>query len=982
MKELRRGPASSFSLVVRRRLLPLWRSRPIRYLFACGFLVAITIAVATALTVNNFRERALADTERELKNTALSLADQIERKFEAINLVQASIVEPLRSLGVSTPEDFDRLMSGEDVHHALKHKISGLPYIDAVAVINASGQLINFSRSWPIPSINISDRDRYIQLKSGPQSATLIGEPVLNRATNTWTVHHARRVEGPNGEFLGLIQCAIDLGRLEATFSSLALGETSAIAMFRRDGTLLSRYPRIAGKLGRNFAQGPLFQKLLSRSDHGTLRLNSRIDGQDRLVSARSLKAFPIVVVTAITVAAALTEWRGQVTNLIGMAALSIVLIGALLALIARQILQREQSSRLRLLQEKQRLATSIDNMTQGLLMFDATKRLVTVNRRYIEMYGLSPDVVKPGCAFRDLIIHRRNTGTFSGDVDQYCQQFLSDITAGKSRGRVTQTTDGRFFYIVNRPLPDGGWVSTHDDVTEQRRAEEERDANREFINSIIDHVPVAIIVKNAHDRRVAYVNRETEKLWGISRADAVGKTVYDLFPEDRADLITADDDKATMSDEPLVRDTHQNLASSTDGRILISRKSAIRAPDGTPKYVVSVIEDVTERRNVEAQLRQAQKMEAIGNLTGGVAHDFNNLLTVIIGNLDLVLEETVDQPQTSQKVDAILAAALRGAELTKQMLAFSRRQPLRPKCVDLSALTHRVTKMLSRTLGERIRIDLRASPDACPVMVDEAQLEAGLVNIAINARDAMPDGGILMIETAKVQLCEHDVANRPGLTPGEHVVLTITDTGIGMCADVLGHVFEPFFTTKDTGKGTGLGLSMVYGFVKQSGGYIGVTSSPGSGTKFVLCFPAATAPATEAALSGEQSNANLPSNKVVLAVDDQPDVRATAVGYLKSLGYRVLEADSGKAALDMIAKGARIDLLFTDIVMPDGMNGVELAQLACARLPNLKVLYTSGYPGTELVDGMEMRVDGTFLAKPYRKRELSAAVSEILSAA
>lgn len=386
----------------------------------------------------------------------------------------------------------------------------------------------------------------------------------------------------------------------------------------------------------------------------------------------------------------------------------------------------------------------------------------------------------------------------------------------------------------------------------------------------------------------------------------------------------------------------------------------------------------------MEAQLRQSQRMEAIGSLTGGVAHDFNNLLTVMMGNLDLLVSENSDRPQTVQQANIILDAALRGAELTKQMLTFSRRQALNPKCVDLNVLAENTIRLLTRTLGEGIRIDLQKSPDECHILVDEAQLEAALLNITINARDAMPDGGILTVTTDKVILGDRDAVQHPGLAPGEHVVLKIVDTGVGMSSEVTARIFEPFFTTKGLGMGTGLGLSMVYGFVKQSGGYISVNSAPGEGATFELFFPVVAAAASHLDSSATSGDGSVPelAGAVVLAVDDQPAVRATAVAHLTALGYQVVEADSAKAALEELAARARIDFLFTDIVMPGGINGIELARLARAVRPNLKVLYTSGFPCERHGENLETNVDGVLLTKPYRRQDLKNAMAQVLAAA
>jgi PAS domain S-box-containing protein len=629
----------------------------------------------------------------------------------------------------------------------------------------------------------------------------------------------------------------------------------------------------------------------------------------------------------------------------------------------------------------------ALNNMSQGLCMFDAAKRLVICNARYGQMYRLPPELQESGTPHDTIVAHRVLNGLLKGEKsDRAVQQriaALAKLPADAKSARIDELADGRLICVTREPMEGGGWVATHDDITEKLRAEEERDQNRDFINQIIDNVPVAIIVKNASDRRIAYVNQATDRLWKLSRAETIGKTVFDFLPREQAVQITADDDSVLQTGVPRFRDSYQSSVAAMRGRTFVSRKLAIFSPDRKPRYVISVIEDVTERMNIESQLRQSQKMEAVGNLTGGVAHDFNNLLTVMIGNLDMLQDEIADRPAAAQEVEAILEAALRGAELTKQMLAYSRRQPLQPKCVDLNAIVDKTTKLLARTLGEGIRIDVRNAPHACPIMVDEAQLESALVNIAINARDAMPNGGALTIVTDMVLFTNEDAAHRPGLAAGEHVVVKISDTGTGMAAELIGRIFEPFFTTKETGKGSGLGLSMVYGFVKQSGGYVGVTSTLGEGTTFELCFPAAakTVLAADAGTASNTAGHSQAQGEVVLAVDDQPEVRATAVAHLKSLGYQVLEADCAKSALDKFAAGARIDLLFTDIVMPGGLNGVELARLARAERPGLKVLYTSGYPGTGHGDRSEVKIDGALLAKPYRKQELAKAVADALAA-
>jgi nitrogen-specific signal transduction histidine kinase/CheY-like chemotaxis protein len=388
----------------------------------------------------------------------------------------------------------------------------------------------------------------------------------------------------------------------------------------------------------------------------------------------------------------------------------------------------------------------------------------------------------------------------------------------------------------------------------------------------------------------------------------------------------------------------------------------------------------MTERKGVEDQLRQAQKMEAVGNLTGGVAHDFNNLLTVIIGNLDLLRDDVAGNQAAEQKIETILEASERGSDLTRLMLAFSRRQPLQSKPVDVNRLIRNTTRLLSRTLGEEISIEVQPGADVEHALVDEPQLETALLNISINARDAMPEGGMLSITTRNAELDADYAALHPGVAPGAYVEIEIADTGVGMPPDVVERIFEPFFTTKAVGKGTGLGLSMVYGLMRQSNGHVSVYSELGQGTVFKLFLPVAQRTQSQVRLPAAEQPARHSGDAVILAVDDNPDVRATVVVQLEGLGYRVREADNAHSALEILDSVDRIDLLFTDIIMPGGLNGKELATKARSKRPDLKVLFTSGFPGTSTGPGTRFDDGDVLLSKPYRQHDLAKAVEEILA--
>ncbi len=520
-------------------------------------------------------------------------------------------------------------------------------------------------------------------------------------------------------------------------------------------------------------------------------------------------------------------------------------------------------------------------------------------------------------------------------------------------------------------------------DVTERVRAEQERDRNREFLNSIIDNVSVTILVKDARTLQYVLVNKAAEELWGVARDKVVGKTLHQLFDSKTADAINRNDRRAIELRSGFYSPEHKIETPRNGLRVLTSNRIPMLDQNGDVQYLLGVVEDVTERRAIEDQLRQAQKMEAIGNLTGGVAHDFNNLLTVMIGNLDFLLEDVAGDAAAEERIKVVLEAAERGAELTRHMLAFSRRQPLQAKEVDVNALIATTMRLLSRTLGETIAVELKPGAETPIALVDPAQLETALLNIAINARDAMPNGGTLTISTRLTELDEAYMARHPGLAPGTYAAVEITDSGTGMPPDVVERIFEPFFTTKAVGQGTGLGLSMVYGFVKQSGGHINVYSEIGRGTVFKLFLPlvesAALGTVTELPVRSSRKPAG---SEVILAVEDNPDIRATVVRQLRDLGYRVHEADCADAALRILDGIEKVNLLFTDVLMPGGLNGKELADKARSKHPDLKVLFTSGFPETSSGLGAQLEPGDVLLSKPYHKRDLAKAVDQVLRAA
>jgi PAS domain S-box-containing protein len=408
--------------------------------------------------------------------------------------------------------------------------------------------------------------------------------------------------------------------------------------------------------------------------------------------------------------------------------------------------------------------------------------------------------------------------------------------------------------------------------------------------------------------------------------------------------------------------------------RVFLDQAVLVRDDAGRAKEILGTCLDVTDRRGLERQLLQTQKMEAIGRLTGGIAHDFNNMLSVIIWNLDALTRSLKNSPKDFDRVQMALNGALNCAELIRRLLTFAKSQPSQPQVINLTELMPRIAKMLSAIIGTQIKVGITLSDNITPIFADPAQVESALLNLAINARDAMPDGGTIVLEAAVVAPEEVEES----LAPGNYVMLAVKDNGIGMPPEVLERALEPFFTTKGSGEGTGLGLSMVYGFTKQSGGNLKIESKVGNGTTVRLYLPQATRQqeVQEIAVSEPEIPAAEP-NATILVVEDDADVRTVTVARLQEHGYVVREADNANAALAILDEDPSIDLLFTDVVMPGGMSGLDLARRAIATRPTLKLLFASGYASTFHITG---DMPGEMLQKPYRDEDLRRALGRTLN--
>ena len=512
-------------------------------------------------------------------------------------------------------------------------------------------------------------------------------------------------------------------------------------------------------------------------------------------------------------------------------------------------------------------------------------------------------------------------------------------------------------------------------DITERRQAESALRESEAKLSSIVQNAPLPILLKDSEGRYIM-VNDRGYELFDLPRDGTIGTTIHDHFPKE---LVKFYEDHERRVLEALTPIEEEFPIPTKDGmRRFRELKFPILDEFGNAKGLGAIISDITDREKAEEQLRQAQKMEAVGQLTGGIAHDFNNLLAVILGNLEFLNERLPDDEDLRELVRIALGATNKGSQLTHQLLAFSRKQPLQPRLVNPREVVEGMGRLLRRTLSAAIdiRLDLNGQ---WPVIIDQAQLENSLLNIALNSRDAMWDGGTLTIATRDAHLNEDDTKTRDGLSLGAYVIVSVNDTGQGIPHADLEKVFEPFFTTKEVGKGSGLGLSMVYGFVKQSGGYIELSSELDQGTTVNLFLPKADQDAKGAEEGATLEAAPKGKGEVVLVVEDDPDVRDIAVKSLKAVGYHVLAVEDGPSALALAKKRPGLDLLLTDVVLPHGMNGKELAEKLREIQGDLKVLLMSGY-GEGPVAGNGGFDEGVeLIAKPFRKADLARRVRRAL---
>jgi PAS domain S-box-containing protein len=549
----------------------------------------------------------------------------------------------------------------------------------------------------------------------------------------------------------------------------------------------------------------------------------------------------------------------------------------------------------------------------------------------------------------------------------------LENINLHKSGRLVVLETSGTpFFDALGRFR---GYRGIDRDISDRKQAEDSLRASEAFLRSVTDLVPSRIAYVD-RDQRYRFVNSRYEEWLGCRREEIIGRNLKEVLGDSLDEMIRPYV-QAVLSGREVRYELDVEVGEGARRHL-----SIVYVPhfgkDGEILGFFASLDDVTERKRLEERLRQSQKMEAVGVLAGGIAHDFNNLLTVIIGYSQSALAQLDPHEPLSRDIDEIAQAGARAASLTQQLLAFSRKQLLQPKVLNLNALVAGLETMLRRLIEERIELRIDLDPSLARIKADPAQVEQIMMNLVVNARDAMPDGGRLTIETRNVRLDAANSGGPAGAQPGDYVMLAVSDTGRGMDAATQARIFEPFFTTKAVGRGTGLGLATTYGIVKQSGGHISVESEPGRGTRLKIYLPAVEAVAEAMQPAGPAAEARA-GTETVLLVEDEPALRRMVCQALSQRGYMVLEASDGEVALQIAEQHhGVIHLLLTDVVMPR-LGGPKLAKRLLQRRPEMKVLYISGYSETAIADQGLPSLQADFLPKPFAADDLVQKVGKLL---
>jgi PAS domain S-box-containing protein len=923
---------------------------------------AAVLVLGVGLHLSLLRGEILRNGEAEAAKLSDALSEYTRQTISGLDLALIGLEATLEAQPSGTAATL-----GDALNERQDASINTLAYF----VLDASGRLAASSGTVPWTQ-DLAFLDSFVAQREQSDRGLFIGPPRNDLAgplAGQRVVLLSRRLDATDGSFNGMVVAALSIERLQQFQQTLLVGANATVGLVSAEGIVLVRTPSAEPVFGQNISSGAMFARL-AQAPRGVYVAPAITDGVSRITAYERLDRYPLVTYVAIAEADRLGQW----TMLAIAESLLALLVLATMAA-AMRFAQQTYSQRELLAEIRREWLKTIAAATASLI---AASESDDVRRRLAE--GIAEIV--PGATARVYLL---------ADGQASTQEPVSGT--GGRQSVPLRRADGREIGALEAAPPpgqafdeDASWALDHLGfvaglVLDRLEAESQRQLalrnaetdrlEAERARSQIDEVYSSMtdaVVAFDRDWYILYVNPATTRLTQRGAEKLVGQSVWELFPD--------------LLGTPF--ETEVRSASSQRRRATFefqyARARLFFAVSAFPQELGMTVylRDITAQKEVEAQLRQSQRMEAVGQLTGGVAHDFNNLLTVIIGNVDEIVDDSQTTPAIRSQARMVLKAAERAAELTQRLLAFSRRQALDPRSVDVNQLVGQLQDLLHRTIGESIEIAFVLEPKLDLAMVDAGQLDSAILNLAINSQHAMPKGGKLTIETANVYLDRDYALSHAEVQPGRYVLVSVTDTGVGMSRGTVERAFEPFFTTKPAGLGTGLGLSMIYGFIKQSRGHVSIYSEPGHGTTVRLYLPRA---GTDAEIAGPREDPGLAprGSENVLLVEDDELVRRHAEATLQGLGYRVTAVESGAEALAAIGEGGPFALLLVDVVLTGGMNGRQVAEAAASLAPNMKVLYMSGYTENAIVHHGRLDQGVHLLGKPFRRAELANKVRAVI---
>jgi PAS domain S-box-containing protein len=900
--------------------------------------------------------------------------------------------------------------------------------VSHITIVGPNGVPLSVSGHKIKPGVTAKDRAYFKFQEASKGDEIYISKPRRGRNSGKLLIRLVRRLQSADGAFAGVVFSAMEVDKFTNFFDGLRIASNSVVNLIGADKTLRARSSYVEDNVAADISGSQLWDRL-KYHDVGFFEEPSVIDGLARHYVFRKLEEYPLVVTVGVsTEEISQIEGKNVVQQLSIAALLSLVIVGALLMFwrerfasgrlsseVARQTeaLRRENATRrateYSLRESEQRFRDFTGASADWFWEMDENLKFSYFSEKFESVTGVPPSVL--------LGKTRQETGIPDVNPEVWRAQLDDLAMHRRFRGfeHPRELPDGRIVHLSISGMPvfgeEGdfvGYRGTGSDITAQKEAETELRRARDDLERRVLSRTQALRESEQQLRDFAgasadwfwetdvnhnfnYFSENFVRLTGLDPDKLYGKnreSISRKYPENDPKKIDAY--VATQESHSIFRDFEFAYMRDDVGARWL-RVSGIPVFDTDGAFVgyrgsgtdITAFRRGEQRlRDSEAKLQQAQKMEAVGQLTGGVAHDFNNLLSVIIGSLDFLNEPDVRETERKSLVTAALRAAEKGAELTHRLLAFSRKQALQPETTDVNELVSGMTDLLRRTLGESIECEFVYQSDLPTIEIDAVQLESSLVNLAVNARHSMPNGGVLRIATSLSTLDENALSGDDAPPAGPFVALFVTDTGQGMSPEVLSQVYDPFFTTKSVGEGSGLGLSMVHGFMRQSHGHVSISSVEGVGTTVRLYFPATDATPQTVLAAPSAPTPPKGDEEVILVVEDDEDLRRLAVSIISHLGYKVLVASDGPSAIEVLDNTAQIDLVFTDVVLPNGMNGSKIADYARTRHPAVKVLLTSGYNENIIVHDGALDEGVALLPKPYRRAELARRISDILKRA